>query len=264
MNLKSLTIQTDLIFIKQDGEILDRGNYIAVKSPSKPNFFWGNFLVFPQPPVAGSLANWEKLFKDEFTDPKIYHKTFTWDVEETGDISEFTEAGYNFEKYLALTTTKEQLKLPPKNNNSIEVRPLKNTDDWNEVIDIQVSAANIKFSKEQWRGFYQKQALTYQKMITQNLGLWFGAYLDGKLVASMGLFVEGHLGRFQIVTTHPDFQRQGICGTLVYKVSQYAFENMKVDTLVMVAFEDYHAAKVYESVGFRITEKMYGVCSWRK
>ena len=39
---------------------------------------------------------------------------------------------------------------------------------------------------------------------------------------------------------------------------------MKVETLVMVADEEYHAAKVYESVGFRPTEKLLGLCKAEK
>ena len=39
MELKLLALKTDLIFTKQDGEILDRGNYLVVKTTSNPNFF---------------------------------------------------------------------------------------------------------------------------------------------------------------------------------------------------------------------------------
>jgi hypothetical protein len=39
---------------------------------------------------------------------------------------------------------------------------------------------------------------------------------------------------------------------------------MGVETLVMVADESYHAAKIYESVGFAPQEKMYGLCRSQK
>lgn len=109
--------------------------------------------------------------------------------------------------------------------------------------------------------FYQTQMTRYRSMISNGRGLWFGAYIGNTMVASLGLFTSESLGRYQVVTTHPDHQRQGICGTLVYKTAQYAFETLKLKTLVMVADENYHAAKIYESVGFKGTEKMIGV-SW--
>jgi hypothetical protein len=35
---------------------------------------------------------------------------------------------------------------------------------------------------------------------------------------------------------------------------------MGIEKLVMVADENYHAARIYESVGFKPVEKIYGVC----
>lgn len=37
---------------------------------------------------------------------------------------------------------------------------------------------------------------------------------------------------------------------------------MGVDTLVMIADEHYHAARIYESVGFKPVEKIRGLTWW--
>jgi hypothetical protein len=39
---------------------------------------------------------------------------------------------------------------------------------------------------------------------------------------------------------------------------------MGAKTLVMVADENYHAAKIYESVGFRSTERQIGIDLWKR
>lgn len=253
MELKSLALKTDLIFTKQDGEILDRGTYLVVRTTSNPNFFWGNLIIFESAPTTDVLDNWGKIFDKEFTDSRIYHKTFAWDSEEIGEIKPFEEAGYKLEKSVVLTATKNQIVAPVKQNLHIKIVPIKESD-WHEVISVQ-SAIN-----PQYASFYAKQALAYQKMINKGMGEWFGAYLDDILVGSLGIFKEDNIGRYQIVNTHPTYQRQVICGTLVYKTAQYAFSHMGIDKLVMIADENYHAAKIYESVGFTPVEKMYGVC----
>lgn len=46
-------------------------------------------------------------------------------------------------------------------------------------------------------------------------GVWLGALLGDQLVGALGLFVEGDMGRFQEVSTHLAFRRQGICATLL-------------------------------------------------
>jgi len=81
-------------------------------------------------------------------------------------------------------------------------------------------------------------------------------------VADLGVFVERGVGRYQAVGTHPDFRRRGICGALVHQAGQYAFERLGAETLVMVADEAYHAARIYESVGFQPTERQFSLCRW--
>ena len=84
------------------------------------------------------------------------------------------------------------------------------------------------------------------------------------MVGSLGIFTGKDVACFQIVSTHSDFQRRGVCSTLVYESASHALENMGAKTLVMVADEEYHAAKIYESVGFKPNQKQIGLCYWNK
>jgi predicted GNAT family acetyltransferase len=61
------------------------------------------------------------------------------------------------------------------------------------------------------------------------------------------------------VETHPEFRRRGICGTLVYESARHALGSLGAERLVMVADAHYHAARIYESLGFRPTERQLGV-----
>ena len=94
------------------------------------------------------------------------------------------------------------------------------------------------------------------------MGHWYGAYLHDQLVGDLGIFFEQSIGRFQNVETHPDYRRQGICSTLVYECSKIAFETYGVQTLVMEADANYHAARIYESVGFQKTEVNHSLNWW--
>ena len=38
MNVKSLGYRTDLIFLAFDGEIIDRGPYLVLRTPTNPTF----------------------------------------------------------------------------------------------------------------------------------------------------------------------------------------------------------------------------------
>ncbi len=105
MDLRSLGYKTDLIFTALDGEVIDRGSYLVVKTLSNPNYFWGNLLIFDRAPKNGDFASWLKLFKAEFQDHRIYHMTFAWDspTGEFGETSEFLDYGFRLERGVALT-----------------------------------------------------------------------------------------------------------------------------------------------------------------
>ncbi len=101
-------------------------------------------------------------------------------------------------------------------------------------------------------------------MIAAGLGRWFGAFLDGRLVADMGIFTDaqvGDLARYQSVVTHPDFRRRGVCSTLLYEVGRFAFSALGAKTLVIVADEHYFAKNIYGAVGFKVREKQ-GSLEW--
>lgn len=264
MNLQSLGYRSDLIFTDFDGKVEDRGSYLVVRTLSNPNFFWGNLLIFDRPPQKSNFEEWKATFKKEFTEPSIYHMTFAWDSPsgETGDVSLFVENGFELQKQVVLATA--SVNEPPHLNSDLVVRPLSVDREWDRMIEIQTDSAHSHLPRHEWEKFYIAQSLRYRKMSLAGRGQWFGGFLNDKLVAGLGIFHDGELGRYQIVSTHPDFRRQGICGTLVYRSAQYALQEMKLKNLVMCADQEYHAARIYESVGFRPMQKECGVCWWDK
>lgn len=264
MKIRSLSYQTDLIFIREDGEVIDRGHYSVIRTHSNPNYFWGNLLLFEKPPQKDDFTLWTELFKKEFSDPRIYHQTFAWDSPqgELGQVTAFLQDGFKLEK--GVTLTAQSVHLPQKHCPELTIRSISSEAEWESVIRIHVSCSNHELGAQEMEKFYRSQTERYKKLIAKNQGHWFGGFLKEKIVASLGIFQEGELGRYQLVGVDPQFQRRGICGSLVFQTAQFAFSKMGVGTLVMVADEDYHAAKIYESVGFKPTEKLLGLCKYSK
>jgi ribosomal protein S18 acetylase RimI-like enzyme len=272
MHIHSLGYRTDLIFPRFDGLILDRGGYLVIRTPTNPTFYWGNFLLFAEPPGEGDLEKWKVLFAREIGEPpEVRHFAFGWDGAHggMGMVQPFLEAGFNLSQSIVLTA--RLVNPPPKVNNEVILRPLTEDWEWQQAEDNQVACRDPGHSLEGYRVFKHNQMQRYRRMSQAGLGHWFGAFLGGRLAADLGLFADlGHsvgeelVGRFQSVEILPDYRRQGICGTLVQHASRYAFDKMGVKTLVMVADEHYFAARIYESVGFRPTERQVGIDWWDK
>ena len=263
MKIRSLSRRTDLIFAKFSGSVTDRGSYTLIQTPSNPGFHWGNYLIFDHAPKLGDLKKWKGVFDREFNFPtRPQHYVFTWDTEteDPGQYQEFLDANFDFDLGVVLTAT--QLNPPPHLNSDVTVKKIHSDQDWEDVTQLQLLCADPKFLNSYHTEFKLQQMSQYKKMSEADRGDWFGAFLDGKLVADLGIYSEEEIGRYQNVETHPDFRKQGICGTLVYQAGISALKDFGITTLVMEADPEYHAARVYESVGFKRTETNYSLSWW--
>lgn len=260
MEVRSLAYRTDLIFPTFDGEILDRGNYLVIRTPSNPTFYWGNFLLFDQPPGEGDYSRWQEIFIQEIGEPpEVIHQAFGWDTtnDEKGAIQPFIDNGYYLEQSAVLTAQRDDLVAKPASG--VKIRPLETDDDWEQSIENQVICREPIFSEESYRLFRVNQAARYRQMVSQGLGVWLGAFTGNRLVADLGLFHTGELGRYQSVQTHPDFRRRGIAGAMVYKAGLHGLEHFNLETLVIVAEAGSPAERLYRSIGFKFAEYQLGI-----
>ena len=265
MQIHSLGYRTDLFFPRFEGIILDRENYLVILTPSNPGFYWGNFLLFDAPPVPGDLKKWQALFEQEIcAHQDAPHRVFGWDTAtgEAGDVQPFLDAGFRLSQAIVLTA--QQVNLPPKYNSEVVVRALAEDWEWEQALQNQVYCRQPEFTFEDYLPFKRAKMQRYRAMQRAGLGEWFGAFVGNRLVADLGLFCMDGVARFQTVETAPEFRRQGICGTMVYQAARYGFERLGAKTLVMVADEHYHAARIYESVGFRVQERQIGLERWKE
>jgi len=266
----SLGWQTDLIFARFDGQVADRGNYLLVRTPGNPTFWWGNFLLFQHAPGAGDLERWMALFDGEIAtpQPESRHRAFGVDVPERLVLPpDFAAAGFALNEATVLTLGREQLREHSRAAPAgFEFRVLELPRDSAAVVDKQVAVDAQRYEVVGYRLFAERQMARYAAMQRAGLGHWFGLVTQvgghAVLAASCGLFRDpAHhdgLGRFQYVSTHPDWRRRGLCTALVHAACRHGFEAMGLRTLVMVADPDDVAIGVYESVGFR-----RGVSTWQ-
>jgi ribosomal protein S18 acetylase RimI-like enzyme len=264
MVVKSLGYHTDLFFPAFDGEIIDRGAYIVVRTPSNPTFYWGNFLLFENPPAEGDYPRWTELFAREIgIPPATRHMTFGWDTVrgEQGIVAPFLENGFRLVKSTVLTARK--LNPPAHSAADLVVRPLASDDDWAQSVENQVATREPEFTEASYRVFRQRAMERYRRMAAGGLGDWFGGFLGGRLVADLGIFHADRVGRYQSVQTHPDFRRRGAAGTVVYEASRYAMNRYGLMTFVIVTETDSDAGRLYRSLGFAAAEFQTGLEKWK-
>ena len=255
--------RTDLNFVRFDGELIERADYIVVRTPANPTYWWGNFLLFDQAPQAGDAAEWSRRFEAEIAchQSESRHTTFGVDAREAFVLpDDFIERGFSLYASNVLTMRREQLRAPrrvlPSN---FRVVALKLPAQTPEAVALQLRCdAGEHQPVDGYRLFRQRQMARYESMARQRRGDWFGVFAHSangeQIVADCGLFHAGPggdaLGRFQHVETDPSFRRRGLCSALIHAVCLDAFERLHLHTLVIVADPLDVAIGLYESLGF--------------
>jgi len=245
VQVTSLGFRTDLALrVVEGAEATDRGEYLVVRSPGNPDYWWGNFLLLAGVPEPGSAGTWLDRFAAEF--PEARHVALG--VDTTGDHAvipdDLLAAGLEAQRGTVLTTA--EVRPPPHPNAEAEIRPLSSDADWRQSVDLGVRC----FDGAEPRLYLERRAATRRQLTETGTGAWFGAFADGRLLAQLGLFdAGGGHARYQHVETDPEARRRGLAGTLVWHAGLHGRDVLGARTLVIVADAD-EALRVYRSCGF--------------
>jgi ribosomal protein S18 acetylase RimI-like enzyme len=264
---------TDFDVLPSDHIVERRNGYLVVRSPGNPEHYWGNLLLFDDPPATGDAARWERLFGIEFADePLVRHRTFAWDRVD-GAVGraheEFVARGYDLEATVGLIAGTDQIHAHPRENGDVifcTLDPAVGADAelWNAVIELQVSARDEALDEATYRAFRRTRQEDLRRLLRLGRGGWYVALsADGReVLASCGVIVTGSRARFQAVDTAAAHRRRGICSRLLVEAARHSAERHGATLLLIVADAHYHALGLYESLGFTPREHVHGACLW--
>ncbi|HET8902528.1 MAG TPA: GNAT family N-acetyltransferase, partial [Saccharospirillum sp.] len=101
---------------------------------------------------------------------------------------------------------------------------------------------------------------TYRRLERKGYGDFFGAFDGDRLVGYAGVFALNDLARYQQVQVIPDFQNRGIARTLIHHLAQWVAT--RASRQIIIADADYHASALYQSLGFRLSQREGCLCQW--
>ena len=271
--LRSLVIATDIDVLPADRVVRRERDHLVVRSPSHPEHWEGNLLVFDDAPGRGDGERWEAAFAEAFADePRIRHRVFHWDRadgEEGSAAEELESRGYTLERAVGLVASPAQVIPHPRASRTIEIRaldPSPGADEalWEGSIELQLAdnATSERLEPVSFERFARtRQAERRALFAAGRGGAWYVAVETGggaRVLAACGVVATASRGRFQSVITQPDPRRRGLARALVAAAAIDAGARRGLGELVIVADTAYHARAIYESLGFRERER---VCS---
>lgn len=251
--ISSLGFRTDVALrVAEGAEIADRGDYLVVRSPGNPDFWWGNFLLLVAWPGPGAGEHWLARFATEF--PQARHVALGVDTpgEPEGMPAGFAAAGVEMHQDTVLTCA--AVRPPPRLTQDADIRPLESDLDWRQSVDLAMRC----FDHGEPGGYLEARMAARRRVTEAARGAWFGAFADGRLLAQLGLLdAGGGRARYQHVETDPAARRQGLAGTLVWHAGRWGREALGAGTFVIVADPADVAIRLYRSCGFADAESQF-------
>ena len=254
VHIDSPGLATDLAILALEGStVTDHGDHVVVRTDSNPTYYWGNFFILEHAPEPDEIPTWIERFVEEF--PEARHRAFAV-LEVDADHSSWKRHGYTAELDHALAAT--SLTPPAHPTDGVEVRELTSDDGWEQ--SAQLSSVDDETGDLEARlTFERRRAAAERGQSEAGQGRWFGAFVEGRLVARTGIVLLPPRARYRFVITHPDFRRRGIAGALVHAAGEWALAQPGIEQVVIVADTAGPAINLYRSLGFREAGSHIGI-----
>ena len=256
--------RSDLILRARSGaEVEEHPEHLVVRTRANPTFHWGNLIILRRAPRAGEVDRWRGAFRAAF--PEAEHESYGFDVAPAPDLMadlmvEWEAGGLELAADTLLTATRMT---PGEAPPGVEVRPLAGEDDWRrrleaDLLDAGDTPGGQLFLRRRWAA---EKALA-EDALAAGTGAWWGAFADGDLLGSLGLFdVGGGEARYQQVYTRPDARRRGVASALVRAAGARALDAPGVQRLLIVAETEGPAIGLYRRCGLSDTAPVWAAAA---
>ena len=251
--IKNLCYRSDAIFHLRDGFVEEHADYFAIRTPSNPSFWFGNFILFKRAPMPGDLSRWLQIHEHIFGSA-LNHITLGWDEDHPGVTGEFVDAGFKIQDGIGLSIAAYEN--PVATNPDLVVRRLRSDSEWKQMVDLQIEIDREDFQYGGDNGdFRTTQMNSLRAMAEEGRGDWWGAFDQDSeaVIGGMGLYFDADhtFGRFQYVTTRSTSRRQRVCTTILDHVVRHAFETFHPEQLVISTGADSAGSSASVQPGFR-------------
>ncbi len=244
--LTSLALRSDLIVLGSAAEINVTDARIVIRTPSIPTFRLGNAALFPRPPERADVTKWVGILTTDVGWPPAVNGRIAWEGERpSGETYEaFRALGLAQYDSLSMVAAEIRSSLGPA---GVTVRQVAGAVGWADLLRFQGRSVDPR--DVSGRQFLVQRLDLYRRRAAEGDAAWFAAYRDGGLVGCCGVVLGEQFGRLQGLETAAEHRRVGAGRALVLAAGRWALDRGR--QVVAVADPEYHAARLFESAGFK-------------
>lgn len=224
-------------------------HWVGIRTPDCPDYYFGNYLLLDQCPTTEQLADWSAGFEGLLSSPgSLAHRAFVWPEPQAEVPPANLPGGYDYLRLVSMRLAADAVPLGPALPEGLHIHRFERAFDWQQWQELQADVTPGAEHPEAHRRYLDYQARRYRSLCDSGLGDWWGVFAGKELLAYLGLYRLGPLGRFQAVTTRPDWRRRGLCQALLGTVLWQ--QRQRVAAFVIVAEDGHQAQRLYAKAGF--------------
>lgn len=231
---------------------VDRDSYRVRKTPSRPDFFFGQVMILDDPPAVDTIDDWFARFRRELSDVAFRRQYVQWETTSAAawphaaDLGKHT--GYEHTHIIRADTWPQQPALP----DAIEIRKFESDADWSAAVALSV-ALETELPRTTYEPFATWMYEQYRAAVRGvGRGAFWGAFDGHRLAGSLGLLCGPGWMRFQDVRTAVADRGRGICTSLISWALHEGFAGHPQAVAIIGVNPDTTAARVYARAGFRV------------
>jgi GNAT superfamily N-acetyltransferase len=239
---------TDVAVLELAGSAVeDCGDHLVVRTPDNPTYHWGNCVLVTDPEAVDDAQRWIQVFHDAFP-------SATWIAigltRMPADVAAWLgyEVELELEDVLATGSLPRQT-APPA---GYAVRRLVG-EDWEQLVALAIAenARTRESEPQSYEVFARARTHADRTLSERDVAAFFGAFIDGVLVANLGVVRCGTTARYRNVLTDALHRRRGLASCLLGVAARWAADQ-GCDRWVIVTEATNPAGRVYRSVGFEV------------
>lgn len=255
--MNNLGFLTDFKLLGADSSITEYANYFLVKTPSNPTFIDGNCFVLKSPNLLEHKISLEKDFKKHFARAtNEHHVSFKLMEKPSEELRKaYLNDEYSYDQLAVMTYEGTKNIEKVLEHKAWTMRAFTSNLDWEQWAENEIQERPTIYTESSFKAYLLGRIAVYKELTSQGFGKFYGVFQEEELLASAGLYIFDHIGRFQQVRTIEKARRQGMCKALIQFI--YTQNATEMQEAVMVADEEYHALKLYEGLGFKSKQNQY-------
>lgn len=220
--------------------------------PQVPDNPFANVLVLRGAPSAVAPGDLPTLFERHFAESQAEHVSVGWDdpTADPSTLDPFVAAGFEPVDDVVLALGVGAME-PSSADAGPHLLRLDLEQHATPLLDCELAVDSARASPFGAAAIQRDLAWRHQLLQREpQVGAWYGAELDGRLLATLGIVSVGGQGRLQSVGTHPNHRNQGIGTALLTWAWQHASARLGLERLVLITARGGAAERFYQRLGF--------------